>query len=124
MAGLRHFMDNEKDIQNIIEIMRFCARRDITKLYKDFLLLLADLKAARQDSRDKLENAIPEQYQLLLDCADWMDENKQAYVRKRILDLGNQAIRDQIELIDKFQIFLGLDQETAPSEGAPTHLYK
>lgn len=94
------------DQSTLLELLRFSTKRDITKLYKDFLGVLEELKQERQLSRDKLEVSIPEQYQILLDAAFPFNPSEQAFLRKRILDLGNDAIRNQIELIDKVESFL------------------
>lgn len=92
--------------KNLIEALKFVSRRDITKLYKDFLSLLQDMSAERAKMNKLLEQVIPPSYHILLDGCSFFDENVQAKTRKKVLDLGNDAIRNQIELIEKIECLL------------------
>jgi hypothetical protein len=66
------------------EFLQFQIRRKITNLYKNFLFILEDLKS--------------EQYNM-------SDEAYQRH-RKRILDHGNDAIRDIEECLESLKINL------------------
>ena len=66
------------------EFLKFQLRRKVTSLYKDFLFILEDL-----DSNTYNLN----------------EESYQRY-RKRILDRGNDLIRENEEDLDKFDITL------------------
>jgi flavin-dependent dehydrogenase len=65
---------------------------EITKLFRNFLFLVQDLAHEHATNFDKLESALPE-YASLIRQADYFDEEKIAYLRKRVLDMGNDAIR-------------------------------
>ena len=64
--------------------VKFQVRRKITNLYKSFLFILEDLK-------DKEHHDSEEEYQK---------------VRKRVLDLGNDLIRDIDETLDNIDVKL------------------
>lgn len=71
-------MDNEK----LKELLKFLINRKITNLYKQFFFTLEDLKLNGA-------NISTAQYQ---------------QIRKKILDLGNDAIREIEENLEKFDI--------------------
>ena len=65
------------------EFLHFQQRRKITNLYKQFLFILEDLRDEHGLSDQAYEKS-----------------------RKRILDHGNDTIREMEENIDKFDVFL------------------
>lgn len=69
-------MDN-----NVNSFLRFQVRRKVTNLYKNFLFILEDLK-------DKEYNS---------------EEDYQRH-RKRVLDYGNDAIREIEETLDNLDV--------------------
>ena len=81
-----------KDL-NANDLLRFQARRNITGLYKSFLILIEDLEKDQQIQFSKLKEAMPE-HKSLLDQAEFLDSGKSNYIRKKILDAGNNAIRE------------------------------
>ena len=66
------------------EFLKFQVTRKVTNLYKNFLFILEDLQEA--------DNNIP-------------DESYRRN-RKRVLDYGNDSIREIEEYLDKFKIRL------------------
>lgn len=62
-------------------------------LFKSFLILIEDLHKDHAINFSKLKNALPEEYHNILDQADYFDQNKLQYIRKKILDMGNESIR-------------------------------
>jgi len=66
------------------DFLYFQQRRKITNLYKQFLFILEDL-------RDEKEGISSESYEKS---------------RKRILDYGNDTIRELEENLEKFEVFL------------------
>lgn len=62
-------------------------------VYKRFLELLEDLHAEHKVAMQKLKSALPEQYQEYVDLADYFNEDKMRQLRKRVLDVGNDAVR-------------------------------
>lgn len=74
-------MDNGQKHQDFLS---FVVRRKVTNLYKQFLFTLEDLKDSNPE----------------------MDEEDFQRARKRVLDYGNDAIREIEENIEKFEIRL------------------
>jgi len=66
------------------EFLKFQLRRKVTSLYKDFLFILEDLDSNTYN----------------------LDEESYQRYRKRILDRGNDLIREIEEDLDKFDITL------------------
>ena len=66
------------------DFLTFVARRKVTNLYKHFLFILEDLKGTNPE----------------------MGEEDFQRARKRVLDYGNDAIREIEENIEKFEIRL------------------
>ena len=70
-----------KDVDKEKDFLRFQTQRKITNLYKGFLIILEDMKASGYD--------IPEEYY--------------QRIRKRVLDQGNDAIREMEEFYERFE---------------------
>lgn len=73
-------------------------------LFKGFLVLIEDLHAENQIAFSKLKNNLPKEYSGLIDQANYLDEGKMQYLRKKILDMGNDSLRDSNNNIEKFTI--------------------
>ena len=73
-------------------------------LFKGFLFLVEDLHVDHTINFDKLYDSIPEEYHPLIQQADYMDERKMSYLRKKILDIGNDTIRNIDTELNKFTI--------------------
>ena len=79
------------DSDKLKEYIRFQINRKITNLYKQFLFILEDLRDEKYSVED------PKAY---------------SQTRKRILDLGNDAIREIEEHFKHLQVDIRLDNET------------
>lgn len=84
------------------EILRFHVEQAITQLFKRFIFQLEDLKQEHRAAFEKLRQWLPEEYHPHLDLADYFDDNKYAYFRKRVLDIGNETKRNIHQEFDKF----------------------
>jgi hypothetical protein len=69
------------------------SRRRIIDLYKRFLVLMEDYRNNHKVNFDKLKIIFPDDVDAI-DLADYFGEQQFAYARKRILDLGNDALRE------------------------------
>lgn len=78
--------------------------RNTKDLFKEFLVLVEDLSFEHDQNFSKLYNGIPEQYHAILDQANYFDEDKLQYLRKKILDIGNNSIRKIESHTEKFTI--------------------
>lgn len=91
-----------KDI-NANDLLRFQVRRNVTGLYKSFLILLEDLEQDQKIQFSKLKESMPE-HKKLLDQAEFLDSGKSNYIRKKILDAGNGAIRELISELENYDV--------------------
>jgi len=67
--------------------------KNIRMLYKAFLILIEDLHKDHQINFQKLRASFPHEFGSIIDQADYFDEKKLKYLRKKILDMGNEVIR-------------------------------
>ena len=77
--------------------------RNTKKLFKTFLVLLEDLKIDHDVNFCKLRKNLPE-HRALIEQADYFDEYKMQYLRKKVLDIGNDNIRSNDGDLEKFTI--------------------
>ena len=77
--------------------------RNTKRLFKTFLILLEDLKTEHDINFSKLRKNLP-QHKDLIEQADYLDEEKMQYLRKKILDTGNENIRTNDDDLEKFTI--------------------
>lgn len=67
--------------------------KNTKELFKGFLNILEDLHTDHQRTFSKLRSALPEEYETVINLADYFDYDKLQYLRKRVLDVGNESIR-------------------------------
>ena len=93
------------------ELLEFQVLRTIVNLYKGFLLTIEDLNKDHKMQFDKLKQSIPE-HEDLLRQAEYLDEAQLNYLRKKILDNGNDARRELMSYMENFDInFIEVDAE-------------
>ena len=85
------------------DLLAFQVNRNIINLYKSFLIMMEDMHHQHQISFNKLKIALPEDVDLV-DQADYWDEERMEYLRKRILDSGNHSLREILGQLEKFQL--------------------
>jgi hypothetical protein len=73
------------------DLLAFQINRNIINLYKRYLNLLEDLQEEHVNMLNKLNKKVDLE---TLKNVDYFDENKYNYIRKRILDLGNETYRE------------------------------
>ena len=77
--------------------------RSTKNLFKNFLVLLEDLQVEHCINFSKLKRNLPKEYKAIVDQADYFDRDKMQYLRKRVLDIGNEAVRStdmDLELLE------------------------
>ena len=77
--------------------------RNTKRLFKSFLVLLEDLRVEHDINFSKLKKSLPEHEQLV-EQADYLDDEKMRYLRKKVLDIGNENIRSNEDDLEKFTI--------------------
>ena len=85
------------------ELLKFQLARNVTQLYKTFLVMVEDLNKENEIAFQKLKRQIPS-HASSLDCANYFDDAKMEYVRKKILDAGNGCIRTMTGEMENFDI--------------------
>lgn len=88
------------------DLLLFQSRKDITNLYKRFLGIAEDLQEDHITMIEKLKKSIPPEYHASIDNLDYFDDNKFNYIRKKILDIGNESIRQFEGTMQNFEVFV------------------
>ena len=76
----------------------------ISSLFKMMLMLLEDMKNDHDFHYQKLYDNIPEKYHPIINAANHFDAQKVNWIRKRILDIGNESIRNFESRIDNYTV--------------------
>jgi len=76
----------------------------ISSLFKMMLIMVEDMKKDHDFHYQKLYDNILEEYHLIINTADHFTEEKAAWIRKRILDLGNESIRNLDSELDNYTV--------------------
>lgn len=85
-------------------ILKAKARLGVTRLFKNYLFEFEALVDAHDEAYAKLKVALPDQYKPLVDLADYLSEQKVDLMRKRVLTLGNDLIRDIDSTVDSLRL--------------------
>lgn len=88
--------------QKVKEYVSFQIHKSLVNLYKKYLTLIEDLREDHENMVYKISDKINEN---TLKNVDYFDDNKYNYLRKKILDIGNEAIRE----IEKNFEFINMD---------------
>lgn len=86
------------------EVLRFQLHRTITNLFKGYLIMLEDLGDSHDEAISKLKAALPEQYRGFVDLADYLTEERGTLLRKKVLDAGNDTLREIEKLLAQFNV--------------------
>lgn len=78
-------------------------RKSITRLFKNYLGALEDIQYTHTIAVEKLRDKLsPEDLAVL----NYLNDDHYSLVRKRVLDSGNEAMRDLSDLLENFDISL------------------
>ena len=80
------------------------SHQSISFLFKQYLMLIEDLKFEHDQYVRKLKNVIPEPYHIVIDTAEHFDQARMAWMRKRVLDLGNETLRSLDSELSDFSV--------------------
>lgn len=86
------------------ELLEFQVYRNVTNLYKHFLDMVEKLSHDHDQEFKKLKEALPNEYSSLIKQAEYLDDARLNFLRKKILDQGNDTRREIIEYMQKFNI--------------------
>jgi hypothetical protein len=73
------------------EYLQFQLNRNIINVYKKLFEIIDDLKQDHVSMMKKISEAAPAE---LVKNVDYFDADRYNYIRKKILDVGNDAIRN------------------------------
>ena len=85
------------------ELLEFQINRNVINLYKSFLIMMEDMHDQHNNNFRKLKQALPEEIDLI-DQADYWDESRMDYLRKKILDKGNDSLREILGQVEQFNL--------------------
>ena len=78
-------------------------RKSITRIFKNYLGALEDIQYTHTIAVEKLKYKLsPEELAVL----DYLNDDHYSLVRKRVLDAGNESMRDLSDLLENFNISL------------------
>ncbi len=89
--------------EKLKEYLTFQIHRNIVNLYKQHLVLLQDLALEHDQMIKKLEDHVDKD---TLKNINYLDKQKYNYLRKKTLDVGNEAIRDFERSVENLKITL------------------
>lgn len=92
-------MLNEESKESSQRFISAESKRLVTKIFKFSLNILEDLRQQHLGAAVKLNNLTPEQ----LESLNYLDSLRYSILRKRVLDNGNECIRDLENLLDYFE---------------------
>ena len=91
---------------NTKEFVLIKMQRNVVNLYKNYIVLAEELKREHDVFLKKIENQLPQEY---INDIDYFDSERYNYLRKRILDMGNELNRDLEKYFDMINIELDKD---------------
>ena len=86
------------------EVLRFQIERNVKAIFWSYLAVLEDLGIEHDIAMKKLTEALPPEYKNYVGLADYLTEDKGVQLRKRVLDVGNNHLREINTLLESFKI--------------------
>jgi len=77
---------------------------EISRLFKMMLMMVEDMKRDHDFHYDKLYDNIPKEYHKIINTANHFTPQKVNWIRKRILDVGNESIRNLGSRLDNYTV--------------------
>ncbi len=77
---------------------------EISRLFKMMLMMVEDMKRDHDFHYDKLYENIPDEYHGIINTANHFTPQKVNWIRKRILDVGNESIRNLGSKLDNYTV--------------------
>ena len=92
---------DEGNTSQIREIVHYIVHKNITRLFKSFL----DINGEIKNEHEIMLNKIAEKYSTeFAKDIDYFTASKSEFYRKKILDSGNECIRDIVGFLEAFDI--------------------
>ena len=94
-------------IEGAEDLLEFQVNRNIVNLYKAFLVLTEDLHHENCNNFNKLKRSFPQDEEII-EQANCLDDAKMEYLRKKILDAGNDCVRQTLNDLENYSINLNI----------------
>jgi hypothetical protein len=91
------------DSDDLKEVILFQLRRNIVVFYKRYLSILEDVSNDHAIFKDRVSDHVPKEF---LNNVDYLTPNKYNYIRKKILDGGNEIFRELESSLEKVDFLL------------------
>ena len=79
------------DSDELRRVILFQLNRNVVVFYKKYLSILEDISKDHEIMKDKMNSHLPKDF---LDNVDYLNRDKYNYIRKKILDGGNEIYRE------------------------------
>ena len=89
---------------NAKKILNNTSHKEISGLFKTMLMLVEDMKKDHDFHYEKLYEGIPKKYHAIIKAADHFTPDKLSWIRKRILDYGNESVRNMEKEIENYKV--------------------
>ena len=86
------------------KILHRQSEKDISTLFKTMLKMLEDMKMDHDFHFSKLYDNIPSEHHPVINASDHFTADKVNWIRKRILDAGNESIRNLYNEVDNYTV--------------------
>lgn len=86
------------------ELLTKKSNKSIASLFKQYLMLIEDLKFEHDQQNLKLKQTLPVHLHGYVDACNYLTDAKVSWLRKRILDIGNEALRNNENDIQNFSV--------------------
>ena len=93
----------ESNEDKLKSFVHFQIQRNVIALYKKYINLIEDMQEDHINMLNKLNSKVDLQ---TLKNVDYFDENKYNYIRKKILDSGNEAVIEIERNLEKLNFTL------------------
>jgi hypothetical protein len=79
-------------------------RTNTSDLFKRMLELLEDIKHEHDRQFAKLHESAPASFKPVVKQANYLDDEQMAWLRKRVLDMGNESLRKMASEMDVIRV--------------------
>jgi hypothetical protein len=86
------------------EVLRFQIERNVKAIFGSYLAMLEDLGVEHDIALNKLAENLPAEYARFVDLADYLTDDKGTQLRKRVLDVGNNHLRQINDVLEGFEV--------------------
>lgn len=86
------------------DFLRFQIKRAVTTLFKQYLILLEEIGENHDEALARLNKNLPDEYKKYVELADYLTIEQSDRLRKKVLDIGNESIRNLNEVVDRLDI--------------------